>query len=232
MNKTLHSSRSTSDGREKLRRVSSDKENLKSTSFASTVTDLVRMSAKELRGHRAKVHTVGWDLDGTRLASGSVDQSVRIWSTSRMSLIRELRGHNDNIEKLLWAPHHVDLLATASFDKTVRLWDTRLEKSVHTITTPGANINLAWHPDGRTIGVGTKQDLLAFIDVKEAKLERKIQYPYEVNEFCWDRTGDLFLITTGLGHVAVMEYPSLKSVHMVQPHTANCYTIDIDPTNR
>lgn len=35
---------------------------------------------RELRGHKQKVLTVGWSCDGTKLASGSVDQSTRVYT--------------------------------------------------------------------------------------------------------------------------------------------------------
>ena len=149
-----------------------------------------------------------------------------------MSLICELRGHDGSIDKLAWDPQNSDSLATASMDKTVRLWDTRMTKAAHVLTTPGENINLTWHPHEPTIAIGTKQDLLVLIDIRNLKFERKIQYPYEINEMCWDRTGNVFFMTTGLGHVIVSEYPGLKCIHTAQAHTANCYTIDIDSKNR
>lgn len=34
----------------------------------------------------------------------------------------------------------------------------------------GENINLAWSPDGTTLAVGNKDDLITFIDVKTSKL--------------------------------------------------------------
>jgi THO complex subunit 3 len=233
-----HSSRSTSVEME-LRHVhskathSGEKEHGKMTSskFALEISDFTELSTRELRGHRARIHTLGWNIDGTRLASGSVDHTVRIWSTSRMSLVCELSDHTGSIDKLVWDPQHVDVVATASADKTVKLWDIRMGKSVHNINTSEENINLSWHPNGSTLAVGTKQDVVGFIDIKEVKLEKKIQYSYEVNEICWNRTGSLFLITTGLGHINVLEYPSLKSLHTVQAHTANCYTIDVSSNN-
>jgi THO complex subunit 3 len=38
---------------------------------------------KEYRGHHEKVHTVAWNCDGRRLASGSVDKTARIWTPHR-----------------------------------------------------------------------------------------------------------------------------------------------------
>ena len=45
-----------------------------STAFASS------LPRREYTGHKKKVHTVAWSCTGTKVASGSVDQSVRIWT--------------------------------------------------------------------------------------------------------------------------------------------------------
>lgn len=45
----------------------------------------------------------------------------------------------------------------------------RTHKSVTTIPTKGENINIAWSPDGSTIAVGNKEDLVTFIDTKTYK---------------------------------------------------------------
>ena len=45
-----------------------------SAAFASS------LPRREYTGHKKKVHTVAWSCTGTKVASGSVDQSVRIWT--------------------------------------------------------------------------------------------------------------------------------------------------------
>ncbi len=87
----------------------------------------------------------------------------------------------------------------------------------------GENINLAWSPDGTTLAVGNKDDLITFIDVKTSKwvlslmilshdepfflcrIIREEQFRYEVNEISWDRSGNLFAVTTGHGSVVFFE---------------------------
>ncbi len=103
-----------------------------------------------------------------------------------------LKGHTNSVHQLCWDPTHPEYLATASADKTVRIWDTRSAfphllrlaataeraltctracagaKSTHTLKTSGANLNIAWSPDGGHIAVGNKVDLLTrLLDDKE-----------------------------------------------------------------
>ncbi|WMV40047.1 hypothetical protein MTR67_033432 [Solanum verrucosum] len=37
------------------------------------------LHSREYQGHKKKVHSVAWNCSGTKLASGSVDQTARIW---------------------------------------------------------------------------------------------------------------------------------------------------------
>ncbi|KAI9074112.1 hypothetical protein K1719_043922 [Acacia pycnantha] len=83
--------------------------------------------SREYSGHKKKVHSVAWNCIGTKLASGSVDQTARIWyiephGHGKVKDI-ELKGHTDSVDQLCWDPKHADLIATASGDKTVRLWE-------------------------------------------------------------------------------------------------------------
>lgn len=43
---------------------------------------------KEYTGHSSKVHSVGWSCDGKRLASGSFDKSVCIYTLDRDRMVR------------------------------------------------------------------------------------------------------------------------------------------------
>ncbi|KAB2634198.1 hypothetical protein D8674_038918 [Pyrus ussuriensis x Pyrus communis] len=87
------------------------------------------LSSREYQGHKKKVHSVAWNCTGTKLASGSVDQTARVRHIEPHGHGKakdiELKGHTDGVDQLCWDPKHADLIATASGDKTVRLWDAR-----------------------------------------------------------------------------------------------------------
>ena len=60
--------------------------------FANFVT-------RELTGHRRRVHSVAWNCTGRKLASGSVDQTARVYDVEHLSHSGrdvELKGHSDS----------------------------------------------------------------------------------------------------------------------------------------
>lgn len=68
----------------------------------------------------------------------------------------------------------------------------------------GENINITWSPDGHTIAVGNKEDLITFIDMRTLKPISEQQFNFEVNEMSWNNESDLFFLTNGLGCVYVL----------------------------
>ncbi|KAF9572104.1 hypothetical protein EC968_010357 [Mortierella alpina] len=218
-----------------------------------TIAGFPSLKTREYRAHKSNVHTVGWNCDGRRLASGSTDKTARVWAPERTSYRHsfsyplvifygtfksdprsslELRGHTDSVDQLRWDPTHPDHLATASCDRTVRIWDARSAKSIHKIDTVGQNINISWSPDGHSIAVGNKDDMISFIDTRTFKIEKTVQFKVEVNELGWNPTGKLFLLTTGQGTVKILDYPSMTELYNLDAHTANCYCLEFDPRGR
>lgn len=81
---------------------------------------------------------------------------------------------------MCWHASNPDLLSTASGDKTVRIWDIRAGKCSSITNTKGENINITWSPDGKTIAVGNKEDLVTFIDTRTNKIRAEEQFNFEV----------------------------------------------------
>ena len=79
---------------------------------------------RRLKGHDDTVNCVSIIQEGRRIASGSADQTIRIWALDQPgSPSICLKGHSGEVASVVFLPGG-DLLS-GSHDTTVRLWDAR-----------------------------------------------------------------------------------------------------------
>ena len=84
----------------------------------------------ELTGHSSVVASVAIAPDGLTLASGSRDQTIRLWNLPTGELKQTLKGHSQQVTCVAFNPNrHLlgDLLASGSADQKIKLW--QLDKS-------------------------------------------------------------------------------------------------------
>lgn len=74
-----------------------------------------------LEGHTDKVLSVNFSPDGNLVASGSIDNTLRLWQISPGSLLRTMRGHPFPILAIKFSANGA-ILATGSTDGVLRIW--------------------------------------------------------------------------------------------------------------
>ncbi|MBC8355707.1 MAG: DUF1080 domain-containing protein [Planctomycetes bacterium] len=109
-------------------------------------------------GHSSRVVSVAFSPDGTRLASGSADGSVKVWNLDDSSVLTK-----DGFEGTVWSvAWNADgsRLAAASHDGTVRILERDLALSAVLRHSKRSCTSVAWHPSKPllvTAGSGTVQ---------------------------------------------------------------------------
>ncbi|UIZ20897.1 hypothetical protein KXD40_001312 [Peronospora effusa] len=152
----------------------------------------------ELSGHSRKVYALGFNCNGSMLASGSNDRSIRIWNPVTERELMELRGHSESILSLMWDPTTPPRLASTGADKTVRFWDTKTGRIVNSISLPSDAVNIAYSHDAKYVVVGNL-DCITLIDTHKARVVRRVVNPFESFEMQFSKSGFLFVAA---GHAA------------------------------
>jgi THO complex subunit 3 len=199
------------------------------------------MTTKTVHGHLKRANTVAWNNTGEKLASSSLDDTVRIWTgidrkASHTDASTVLKGHTMNVTNVCWSPSSAESLVSISDDTSIRLWDTRTGQCSLNLDGKYVGHNVAWCPDSNTIIVGGRHssslDVLLHIDTRASKIRKIVKYHYSVNEISWNKEGNCVYLTTGTGDVEMWSWPEFKQIKSISVNNCPIYCLDFAPNGK
>ena len=79
-------------------------------------------STTNANAHTTNVTAVAFTPDGSLLASASLDQTIKIWSTTNWSCLQTLAGHTNGVSSIAFSPNGQKIVS-GSVDGTVKIWN-------------------------------------------------------------------------------------------------------------
>jgi WD40 repeat protein/serine/threonine protein kinase len=158
---------------------------------------------KILEGHTAAINSLQFSADGRLLASGSNDNTVRVWDVGTGKELSVLKGHGGSVQAITFsadsAASNVKLLS-AGYDNEVKLWDLNHYEEKRVLAPPvigrhqDSVLGAAFSPTGEYI-VTAGRDRTAILWDYAGRIVREFKEDERIREL---KEGHEYLVTTAV----------------------------------
>uniref|UniRef100_A0A8C4R5Y9 Pre-mRNA splicing tri-snRNP complex factor PRPF4 n=1 Tax=Eptatretus burgeri TaxID=7764 RepID=A0A8C4R5Y9_EPTBU len=176
--------------------------------------------------------------DSQLLATASWSGLCKLWSVPDCTLIRTLRGHNQNVGAIVFHPKAtVGLdpaacnLASCAGDGSVKLWNLKSDEPVADIEGHTARVaRLAYHPSGRFLGTTCYDSSWRLWDLEaQEEILHQEGHSKAVYDIAFHGDGSL-AATSGLDAFArVWDLRTGRCIMFMEGHLKEIFSIDFSP---
>jgi WD40 repeat protein len=183
-----------------------------------------------LRGHTKWVYSVAFSPDGSRLASGSWDNTVKVWDARNGAEVATLRGHTAQVFSVAFSPDG-SRLATASGDKTAKLWDARTGAELTTLGgDAGPVVSVCFSPDGARLASAAQDNTVKVWDTRSGTAVATLRgHTNPVLSVAFSPDGSRIASGDAGAKVKVWDARSGTEVCTLRGHTFPVYTVAFSP---
>ncbi|EKM55062.1 uncharacterized protein PHACADRAFT_142939 [Phanerochaete carnosa HHB-10118-sp] len=121
---------------------------------------------REFVGHSDAIYSVGFSLDGRRIATGSLDETVIIWDVATGTRVATCRGHYKRVLSVAFSPNG-ERVTSGGDDRRIMVWNAEggeLLKSFEGHT--GLIASVAFAPGGDVIISSSNDTTMRFWDIE------------------------------------------------------------------
>ncbi|KAL2884580.1 Vegetative incompatibility protein HET-E-1 [Ceratocystis lukuohia] len=172
-----------------------------------------------LEGHHRKVTSVVFSNDGQRLASGSADNTVKIWDATSGACVQTLEGHDHQVVSVVFS-NDGQRLASGSADNTVKIWDATSGACVQTLEGHHQEVtSVVFSNDGQRLASGSADNTVKIWDATSGACVQTLEgHHQEVTSVVFSNDGQRLASGSADNTVKIWDATSGACVQTLEGH--------------
>ncbi|MCT0213476.1 WD40 repeat domain-containing protein, partial [Synechococcus sp. CS-1326] len=173
-----------------------------------------------LEGHSRGVSSIAWSPDESWLASGSDDETIRMWDSTSGRCTHTLEGHSRGVSSIAWSPDG-SWLASGSEDKTIRMWDSTSGRCTHILEGHSRGVSsIAWSPDGSWLASGSDDETIRMWDSTSGRCTHILEgHSRGVSSIAWSPDGSWLASGSEDKTIRMWDSTSGRCTHTLEGHS-------------
>ncbi|TRU21283.1 MAG: protein kinase [Microcystis aeruginosa Ma_MB_S_20031200_S102] len=188
---------------------------------------------KTLTGHSDSVLSVAYSPDGRYLASGSGDNTIKIWEVATGKELHTLAGHSSGVYSVVYSPDG-RYLASGGGDNTIKIWEVATGKALRTLTGHSSrSLSVAYSPDSRYLASASIDNTIKIWEVATGKELRTLTGHFSgVYSVVYSPDSRYLASASADNTIKIWEVATGKELRTLTGHSDSVWSVVYSPDGR
>ena len=183
-----------------------------------------------LNGHSDYVHSVAYSPDGSRIISGSDDNTIKIWDVNIGTCLKTLEGHSNYVGSVSFSPDSIRIIS-GSYDKTIKIWDANMGVCIKSLYGHSGYVqSVAYSPDGSRIISGSADKTIKMWDSNTGVCIKTLKgHSFWVNSVAYSPDGIRIISGSGDETIKIWDANMETCLKTLEEHSGSVWSVAYSP---